>query len=385
MDYTDLYQFQTGNGIIVPTDSEVLQGIQTKFQEIFGTEIDLSAETPVGRLIEAMSIIVKSSLGVTAQCAVIKCYFSSEFRQEIVIPSGSLIMAGSQGEIFSTDSDISSLNSKTEEETGRKYSLGTATAMDIGPIIAGPGYGASIQTGVLGWTGVATEAVSYIGSVVETDAEYRRRIKRSRATGTGFFDSLQSRLNRMIGVYSSCVLDNNTGTSAVKKGIIIPPHSIYVGIDFIETEDLIKEIAKAISQNKPVGTGMVKAETGYGTLFKETVPYGYGDNFSQDIYFYRVVRTPIQVSINYTVGNYIGLDVQKDMATVVSEYMDTVGTGGMVDGMMLAAELVNKTHVGIGQILVQKKGSTQPYDLKVEMMGYETPFSAQEYITFSEE
>ena len=69
MDYTNLYDFQTASGVIVPNDSSVLEGIQTKFQEIFGTDINLSAETPVGRLIEAMSIMVKTTLGVTAQSA----------------------------------------------------------------------------------------------------------------------------------------------------------------------------------------------------------------------------------------------------------------------------------------------------------------------------
>ena len=69
MDFTDLYDFKTDNGIVVPDDSEVLLGIQKKFQEIFGAEIDLSAETPVGRLIEAFAVIVKSTLGVTAQSA----------------------------------------------------------------------------------------------------------------------------------------------------------------------------------------------------------------------------------------------------------------------------------------------------------------------------
>ena len=417
MDYTNLYDFRAANGIIVPSDSEVLEGIQTKFQEIFGTDIDLSAETPVGRLIEAMSIIVKSSVGVTAQCAnqfnvneatgifldalgeiynlkrtpgtqtriVIRCYFSSEMVQTIEIPAGSLIMAGAKGETFSIDNPISSDDALTEEESGRKYALGTATALDIGPILAGVGYGATIQTGVLGWTGVVTEALSYVGSNVETDEEYRRRLMKSRATGTGFTSSLQSRFNRMVGVYSSCVLDNNTGTSTVKKGVVIPPHSIYVGIDFIETEDLIKDIAKAISQAKPIGTGMVNAEQGYGTLFTEKVAYGYGSNFEHTVNFYRVVRKPIIVSVNYTNGNYIGLDIQKDMATVISEYMETVGIGGTVDGMMIAAELANKLHVGVGQILVQKSGSSVPYDIKVEMMGFETPFSSAEYMTFSED
>ena len=137
MDYTNLYDFQTSTGIIMPNDSSVLLGIQKKFQEIFGTDIDLSAETPVGRLIEAFAIVVKSTLGVTAQTAnqfnvneatgiyldsiaqiynlkriagtktkiTIRCYLSDS-NQPVSIDAGSLIMCSSTGTIFSIDSTL---------------------------------------------------------------------------------------------------------------------------------------------------------------------------------------------------------------------------------------------------------------------------------------
>ena len=417
MDYTNLYEFQTGNGVIVPTDSDVLQGIQEKFQEIFGSEIDLSAETPVGRLIESMSIIVKSTLGVTAQCAnqfnlneatgsfldslgeiynikripgtntrvVIRCYFSTEYSGDIEIPAGSLISAGESGELFRTDSVISSADSQTEPDTGRLFTIGTATSVDVGHIVVEADTSASISTGTPGWIGVSVDSVAYMGTDVETDEEFRERMQRSRATGSGFQMSLISMLNRLIGVYSSCILDNNTGDSMTTKGVVIPPHSIFVGIDFIETDDLKEEIARVISQNKPLGTGMVNEETGYGKLFTIPVKYGYGNDFTHEVNFYQAVRTPILVSVNYSYGKYTGLNLKKDIASVISKYMDQVGVGGQVDGMRIAAELSINLNIGVGQIMVQKRGSNIPYDIKIDMLGYETPFSAEEYITFVEE
>lgn len=416
MDYTNLYNFLTENGIVVPSDAEVLQGIQTKFQEIFGTEIDLSPETPVGRLIEAMSVVVKSSLGVTAQSAnqfnvneatgiyldslgqvynltripgtksriVIKCYFQSGLIQPVTIAKGALITAGTKGEMFRTDDDISSEGALTEEQTGRLYQLGTATAIDAGQVIPITGTAGAIMTGTLGWIGVMVTAVSYIGTEVETDEAYRQRLIRSRATGRGFHSGLESKLNRLTGVYSSCILDNNTGEIKIIKGVNIPAHSIYVGLDFIETEELVKDIAQAISENKPTGTGMVKEPTGYGTLYTEEVEYGYGSDFKQEVTFYKANRVPINVSINYTLGKYIGLDVETDIYNAVAAYMDTVGVGGQVSAMMLATELSNRLHIGVGQILVQKSNSPNPFDIKVNLLGYEIPFSTEDYITLSE-
>jgi hypothetical protein len=416
MDYTNLYDFQTSTGIIVPDDSSVLLGIQKKFQEIFGTDIDLSAETPVGRLIEAFSVVVKTTLGVTAQTAnqfnvneatgiyldaiaqiyglkriagtktkiTIKCYFSDNITGTTTIPAGSLIMSSSNGKMFSIDSAITNTGSQVEEGTGRRYAVGTATATQDGPIIAPVGSVNSIQTAVMGWNGVTNSGPTYTGTDIETDEAFRKRIILSRPVGIGFNTHLFSSLNRIDGVYSSCVLENNTGTDMVKKDIVIPPHSIYVGVDCIETEDLLGDIAGEISRAKPIGVGMVNEGVSEGTLFSREVKYGYDDGYSQTIHFYKAKKTAILVDLTYSFGKYTGEDVKRDIAEVVSEYIDTVGVGGTVYGTMIANELINRLNIGVGTVWLQKEGSSIPADNSVEMMGYETPFSISDNISITE-
>lgn len=416
MDYTNLYDFQTSTGIIVPDDSSVLLGIQKKFQEIFGTDIDLSAETPVGRLIEAFSVVVKTTLGVTAQTAnqfnvneatgiyldaiaqiyglkriagtktkiTIKCYFSDNVTGTTTIPAGSLIMSTSNGKMFSIDSAITNTGAQVEEGTGRRYAVGTATATQAGPIVAPVGSVNSIQTAVMGWNGVTNSGPSYTGTDIETDEAFRNRIMLSRPVGIGFNTHLISALNRLDGVYSNCVLENNTATDMVKKDIVIPPHSIYVGIDCIETEDLLGDIAGEISRAKPIGIGMVHEGVEGGTLFSREVKYGYADGYSQTIHFYKAKKTAILVDLTYSFGKYTGEDVKRDIAEVVSEYMDSVGIGGTVYGTMIANELINRLNIGVGTVWLQKEGSSIPADNSVEMMGYETPFSISDNISITE-
>ena len=413
MDYTNLYTFLPSSGIVVPNDKSVLLGIQTKFQEIFGTEIDLSSETPVGRLIEAFAVMVKTTLGVTAQTANqfnvneatgvyldsiaqiydlkriagtktrinIKCFFSSDSGTGD-IPAGSMIMCGTNGELFSIDSPIS--NSGEVDDDGRFFGIGTATAVRTGPIVAAEGTVTSIQSSVLGWVGVTNVNPTYTGTDIETDEAFRQRIIASRPIGIGFSTHLTSALNRIDGVYSNCVLENNTGTSVKKKNVVIPPHSIFVGIDCIETDEILDTIAKEISRAKPVGTGMVDSGVPMASLYQRTVTYGYANGYEQTISFYRVVKTAILVSIDYSFGEYVGADIVSDINRVVAEYIATVGIGGVVYGSMIANRLINALNIGISSVWVQKNGSLEPADNFVEMDGYETPFTLAEYITATE-
>lgn len=413
MDYTDLYNFQTSSGIIVPKDTSVLLGIQTKFQEIFGTDIDLSAETSVGRLIEAYSVLVKSTLGVTAQTAnqfnvneatgiyldaiaqiydlkriagtktkiTIKCFFSDNASGTDTIPAGALVMCSTGGAMFSIDGAISNDGSLQDEETGQYYAIGTATAVKTGPIVAPIGTVNSIQTGVMGWVGVTNIAPTYTGTDIETDEAFRKRIMESRPVGIGFNTHLVSSLNRLDGVYSNCILENNTGTEVVKKGIAIPPHSIYVGIDCIETNELLDQIASDISRAKPVGTGMVDSGVSDATLIQREVQYGYNNGYSQTISFYKAKKTAILVDLTFSYGNYTGDNVMDDIVAVIAEYMGTIGVGGTVYGTMIANALISKLNIGIGTITIQKEGSLVPADVSVELMGYETPYSIASNIT----
>ena len=415
MDYTDLYNFKTDNGIIVPEDSAVLLGAQQKFQEIFGADIDLSAETPVGRLIETFAVMIKSALGVTAQSANqfnmneatgiyldslaqmfnirriaetktqvrIRCYFSKVPSGTTTIPAGSLIMASTTGDIFMVDEAIPN-NGDLVDENGRVYNDGTATATRGGTIVVADGAVNTIQTSILGWSGVTNLSTIHTGTDLESDEELRRRMAETRFIGGGFYESLLSALKRLSGVNSVCILENNTGTDMLKKGVPIPPHSIYVGIDFIDTQSLIEQIANAIAKAKPIGVGMVNSEVNGATLVTWPVRYGYANESSQTICFYKPLRTPIHCSITFSANSYSTIDIAKQIMTATAEYMGTIGVGGTVSSMAMSNYISSKLGVFIHSIWLQRDENSSAADLSLEMMGYEIPFTSPSYINLTQ-
>lgn len=406
MDYTDLYEFQTKTGTIVPSDADVLVGIQTKFQEIFGTDIDLSPETPVGRLIEAFAVLVKTTLGVTAQNAnqfnlnestgvyldaiaqiynltripstrtriAIKCYFSDNGAMlGLTIPVGSLIMCSANGAYFKIDAPIENKGLR-EEDTGRIYAIGSAVAVDPGEILAPLGSVTSIQTGVVGWTGVTNVATLYNGTNEESDDAFRTRIQNSRPIGIGFATHLTSALNRLDGVYSNCIVENNYDKEMIKKGVTLPPHSVFVGVDCIGTSTLFREIAEEIVKTKSVGATMVSTGIPSVQRVEQEVEVGFDNQFKTTVYFYVAKRTAINVQVQYFYDSYTGENISEDITSAVQAYVSTVGTGGQVVASRIASRLIETLGVGIAAVWLQKAGSGDAVDSIIEMNAYETPY-----------
>ena len=402
MDYTDLYNFQTKDGIVVPNQDDVLAGMQKKFAEIFGAELDLSPETPVGRLIEADYVLVQTALGVTAQTAnqfnidestgryldsigrlfnlertaatrsriAIRCYFSDAATD--AIPAGSMVSSSTSGQAFLVDALIENTGQTDDEQ--RYYADGYATAVDEGPVLAPPGTVTTVQSSVIGWIGVTNTAQVYVGSAIETDASFRRRIKASRAIGVGFFDSMTSRLNRLSGVYSNCILENKTDLPSIQREVLLPPHSVFVAVDCVATEDLYQDIAKVISTTKPAGTAMAKDNISGGTLVERPVYYGAGRMYKQDVSFFKAESRRVFVSISYLLGNYTGSDLAYDVGEAVKDFMATMPVGATLYSASLSTYLMNRLGLFIAEILLQREGDGEIADTTVEMAGYEVPY-----------
>ena len=185
MDYLDLYDFRTETGVVVPNDANILLSVQEQFKNIFGNDLDLSPETPVGRLIEGFAVLIKSALGVTAQNAnqidpqtatglyldaiaalfglkrnpatktkigiVCKFNTSMAFVGEVGVPKGSYIISSDTADKFVVDEDIVP-SRNAEDGTGYSYGTGTATAVEYGPA-PGNGYNCQLCGGKLDWSG----------------------------------------------------------------------------------------------------------------------------------------------------------------------------------------------------------------------------------------
>ena len=386
MDYTDLYNFQTNVGVIVPSDDEVLAGVKQKFSEIFGEDLDLSAETPVGRLIEAFAVLIRTSLGITAQAAnqfnptistgiyldsigtlfdlaritgthtkvAVKCYMGSE----ITIPAGSQIQSSLTGDLFSIDADIVGEpigaddldDAFVKSRDGVNYvGYGTATANATGPISGNVGTITVVQNAVVGWYGVTNTQILRIGSDVETDADFRKRIGEARAIGVGFRSSLTSRLRRIDNVLSLCILENNNSDTAIVKGVPMQGHSIFVCAytgSHVVPDSLKKSIAEAIVATKPAGTGIVgsidRVEIEGAQLQTYTVNELGDLRYGTEVAFYTPAEVNVKATIKVFPSTYTGIDLETSIKNVIMSYVMAVDIGNVAYTTELASAILKE-------------------------------------------
>ena len=64
-----VYKQAIENGLIMPDTSSVKDSVESAFKSIFGSEINTSAQSAIGRLIECITMFVVNSIGINAQNA----------------------------------------------------------------------------------------------------------------------------------------------------------------------------------------------------------------------------------------------------------------------------------------------------------------------------
>lgn len=67
--FPDLYDYSSQTGVVIPQTSDIKQLIVDAFERIFGADISTSDETPMGRFIEALTMLFVNILGANAQNA----------------------------------------------------------------------------------------------------------------------------------------------------------------------------------------------------------------------------------------------------------------------------------------------------------------------------
>ena len=65
--FPNLYDYSTDTGMVIPITGDIKNYVQNAMRDIFGAEMDLTDETPAGRLVEALTLMFKNTVGVNAQ------------------------------------------------------------------------------------------------------------------------------------------------------------------------------------------------------------------------------------------------------------------------------------------------------------------------------
>ena len=318
----------TTQGIVLPTDSEILTGAQADINSAFGGGVNPALNTPQGQLASSESAIVSDKNSNIAyivnqvdpqyaegrfQDAIGRLYFMTRN------PAASTVVICTVGGIGGTYLPAGVLALDT---SGNTYQLlgavnigsnGTASAefanLATGPIPCPAGSLTQIYQAIPGWDTITNPAAGILGTDVESPQAFELRRQNSVAMNShGTTDAIQANVYAVSGVLFCYVLDNPSGNTVNYGATNYPlaPHSVYIAV----VGGTASAIAQAIwqfkdtgcSYNTTPGNGTVQTVTVYDTNYSAPQP-GYAVSFiipgNTPVYFAVSLATATGLPANY--------------------------------------------------------------------------------------
>lgn len=261
----------TPEGVILPTDAQILSGAQSDIDTAFGGGVNPALETPQGQLATSEAALVAEKNSEIAyivnqvdpnfaagrfQDAIGRIYFLKR------MPATSTVVTCTLGGVPGTVIPAGALALDTAQNT---YQLLDAVSIGSGGTVAGQF--ANLQTGpvpcpsgsltqiyqaISGWDTITNASAGTLGSVVESSQAFELRRKNSVAANShGTVDAVFAAVAAVPGVLDVYVIDNPSG-STVNYGPTnypLAPHSLYVAVVGGEAAS----VAQAIWQFKDAG------------------------------------------------------------------------------------------------------------------------------------
>ena len=350
--FTEDYDYyKTEKGVIVPDTSNVLNGVQNDFKALFGQDFNVDPETPQGRIIELITRSRVFTIQMAAACAnMLNLNRANGFvlddigslfylsRGVATHTTGSVDLSGVPGTIVPAGTRLQNTSGNIfvlmdSYEIGNSGSVvAEYAAQDYGPILCLANTLTTILDRVSGLETVNNASnQSSIGSDVESDAEFRERIKASQQKNAlSVIGAIRAEVANVPGVDSVNVLENDSTSSVVSAGITIPAHGFAVIVD----GGAKQAIAEAIFRKKTLGSGYPTAVASGLTLETATVSDG-DDDF--EVKFVRPEDVTISVEITVKPQDYTGSDLEGDIKQAIIDM--AAGLNEEVDGWKIGSEV----------------------------------------------
>lgn len=324
----------TSDGITAPSYDEILDYFQTKARSIFGSDINLDADTQDGQLIAIFTAALhdvnsqaiatynafgpKTAIGPALDNAVA---LNGLKRQQATASQVDLRLIGQAGTIITNGAALDTFENRwlLPDEVIIPVSgeiTVTATAEEAGAIEAVPGSINRIATPTLGWQSVTNPSAATVGVAVETDTVLRERQARSTALPSiSLWEGIISSLLNIPGVVRVSGVKNDTN---VPDDNGIPGHTIAMIVDGGQ----VSEIGETIFLKKAEGTGT------YGDV-ETTYMDSYG--FPNKVRFSR--PTIVEISATLTISpaaDYV-TTVADEIKTRIADYINGLQIGESVN------------------------------------------------------
>lgn len=338
------YDYITDQGVIVPDTSVVLAEVQNEFKEIFGEDLDLTASTPQGRLIELFQrnrtfciqicALVSNMLNLNRASGFVLDDLGSLFlieRQAATNTTTTVIFGGVPGTIIPAGTRLQSedgyvfINDQSVTIGGDGSARADYRSVATGPIPCVSNTLTIILDAVNGLETATNPSAPVLGFDLESDADFRARIKNSlNINSIAVLSAIKSNLEAISGVKGSYCYDNYTGSAETVDGVVVPAHSLLACVEGGNVVD----IAKVLYEKKTIGTGYISAEDNpdYTVITQNVIDETYGTTYP--VTFVRPEQTAIDVEITVVRQGYSGSDLEQAVKDAVLHWYN-----GDVDGV----------------------------------------------------
>lgn len=345
----------TQDGLVIPTEKDILTGVLKDLSEAFGTELNPSLETPQGQLASSLTAIIANKNNQLAwlinnldpdyatdfmQDAIGKIYFLS--RKGQVNSSVVLTLTGLTGTTIPANHEFIDNNSKSWF-TQSAATIGLSGTVKVnatanGTYTAAANKITTIKNAIVGLDRVTNESDATEGTERESRQDFAERYKKSVSKNSvGTASTLYGNLGDLSGVSDLYIHENRTdgeitiGATSYK----LSAHSVLVSI--IGGQD--KEIAKTIL-----------AYAGNGCDFNgNTAVTVTDDNFSDPkpeykVSFLRPTSTPMYVKV--TLRKINSSSTEYEAKSLIKEYIKGLA-GSRIGRTIYADEIIVKLKAGL--------------------------------------
>jgi hypothetical protein len=261
----------TPTGVVLPTDTAILGGVQSDQQTAFGGNLSLTLTSPQGQLAQAQTAIISSKNAEIAKivnqvdpanaAGVMQDAIGAIYFMKRIAASGTLV-AGTCNGLAGTTIPVGAI---AQDTAGNQYALlspvtiassgsviGQFQCLTTGPIACQIGTLTTIYKAISGWESVTNLTAGVPGVNEESRADFE--LRRQNSVGVNALNSIQSVLAAVLSVpnvIDAYVTDNSTNAT-VNTGPTNYPiigNSIYVAV----AGGAAADVAQAIWSKKSLG------------------------------------------------------------------------------------------------------------------------------------
>ncbi len=366
----------TDSGLVLPQESDILDGCFTDINAAFGNQLSTNLETPQGQLASTWSAIIADKNDTFAQfVALVDPATSSGIMQDAIArlyflernpPLPTVVNVnciGVVGTVIPANTQITDIDGNLYYAVdGGTIGAGGTVTLEFANFVNGAIpcsiNSVKIYQSIAGLDRIENLAAGTLGRDVETSQEFETRRKLSVNQNTnGSVGSIYSNVLSVANVSDAIVINNprNTSLTYGASNYVLDPHSIYVGV--VGGDDNL--IGRAILEKLNLGCGM----NGNTTVSVPDTSYS-SPQPTYDITFNRPTDTRFKITVQIQNTPLLPSGIVQSVKTaIVNAFNGVGGQKARIGGTVLASNFYyNIATVGqnVFILLVLVSKSTQP-------------------------